>query len=131
MDNGLYILLIRLSDTIQIEVGKLAECLFPAGFYIYIGSARRGLKARIARHWRKNEKKLHWHIDYLLAHPLAQIKKVYTYPLSKGDECSLVQKLKKDKKSKVIVPGFGSSDCKKHCGSHLLYCSQLPNLKKL
>lgn len=131
MDNGYYSLLIRLNNAVKIEVGGLGECLFPAGFYIYVGSARKGLKARIARHQRKKGKKLHWHIDYLLAQPEAQIQEVYTYPLSRGDECSMIKKLQKAKESKVIVPNFGSSDCKKHCGSHLIYFPQLPDLKKI
>jgi Uri superfamily endonuclease len=131
MDNGYYSLLIRLHDALKIDVGALGEYLFPAGFYIYAGSARKNLKARISRHQRKKKKKLHWHIDYLLAQPEARIQDVYTYPLSSGDECSLIKKLKKAKGSKVIVPGFGSSDCKKHCGSHLIYFPQLPDLRKI
>jgi len=39
---------------------------FPAGWYVYTGSARNGLAQRVGRHLRHNKRK-HWHIDYLLA----------------------------------------------------------------
>ena len=63
-DSGIYFLLIRVVKSVKLTLmGKRAK--FPRGFYIYIGSAQKNLKKRIERHRRKN-KKLHWHIDYLL-----------------------------------------------------------------
>lgn len=75
-EGSLYALLIYLPHATQINVGKLGEFVFPAGFYVYVGSARRNLASRIARHRRK-EKRLHWHIDYLLQH--AEVKEVVIY----------------------------------------------------
>ena len=62
---GSYLLLIELKDKETIQIGKLGKIDFMKGFYVYIGSAINGLEQRINRHLRK-EKKLHWHIDFLL-----------------------------------------------------------------
>jgi hypothetical protein len=57
-----YQLWIALRRPLDIEVGRLGVCRFPAGVYVYTGSAKRNLEARIARHCRK-DKTLRWHID--------------------------------------------------------------------
>ena len=62
---GTYCLLIHLKQDSKITIGKLGEKNFQKGYYIYVGSALNSLKTRIQRHLRK-EKKIHWHIDYLL-----------------------------------------------------------------
>ncbi len=48
------------------RVGRLGVVKFRAGFYFYVGSAKRNLSTRLARHARRR-KKLRWHIDYLSA----------------------------------------------------------------
>ena len=84
---GAYVLLIELPESAEIQVGHLGKIKFQTCFYAYVGSALGGVEARISRHLRK-EKKLHWHIDYLLAR--ARIKEVY---VNKGKECDIVKKL--------------------------------------
>ena len=66
---GTYALVLHLECTEEITVGKLGMFTFPAGYYLYVGSALGpgGLEARLARH-RRRGKKLRWHIDYLLEH---------------------------------------------------------------
>lgn len=110
---GSYILLVKLANSRNISTGKLGYISFPRGFYAYIGSAMKGLEARLARHLRK-EKKLHWHIDYLLKE--ANIRDIILCPGGQKAECSLAQILAKEFQS---IPGFGSSDCK--CKSHLYF----------
>ena len=69
-DPRTYQLLIRLRRPVTVVVGALGERTFAAGDYLYTGSARRNLEARIARHlsWGENpQRKRHWHVDYLLA----------------------------------------------------------------
>lgn len=112
-----YQLFIEVSRPVIVTVGRLGRYRFPAGLYAYTGSARRGLEARIRRHLASNKKK-HWHIDYLLAHENAQIIEVRRFPEA---ECSINQQINGD----IIVPGFGASDCKDHCGSHLKYLATL------
>ena len=63
---GIYQLRIRLRQPKVIRVGALGRHHFPVGWYIYTGSARSGLVQRIRRHLRQDKRK-HWHIDYLLA----------------------------------------------------------------
>jgi Uri superfamily endonuclease len=60
-----YQLRILVLHPLRLRVGALGEFDFPAGQYLYTGSARRNLEARIARHLRR-DKPLRWHIDYLL-----------------------------------------------------------------
>ena len=62
---GSYILILELKTVDTIAVGHLGAITFAPGIYAYVGSAMAGLEQRISRHLRK-EKKLHWHIDYLL-----------------------------------------------------------------
>lgn len=64
-DRGVYLLVIYLPQDKKIKIGNLEEIYFKEGYYVYIGSAKRGLSKRIERHKRKS-KKLHWHIDYFL-----------------------------------------------------------------
>lgn len=94
-----------------ITVGRLGAFEFEGGDYVYTGSAVRNIAARVRRHLRK-EKKLKWHIDYLLTNSDARIKKVLLSTLS---ECQL----NKNTAGHIVIPGFGASDCKSHCVSHL------------
>jgi len=106
-----YQLLIELPGAVTVTVGRLGKFEFPAGRYLYTGSARRNLEARIARHLR-SEKTLRWHIDYLLAAPGVRVLEVRR---SRRDECVL----NRATAGGMPVPGFGASDCRAGCGSHL------------
>jgi len=54
---GTYALLLKLDKQERITVGRLGTFDFPAGYYLYVGSALGpgGLQARLARHRRDNE----------------------------------------------------------------------------
>ena len=101
----------------RLSIGQLGVFDFPAGHYIYTGSARSNIESRIARHLR-HEKKLKWHIDYLLCSPHASIGKVTRYAES---EC----KINLQTMGVILVKGFGSSDCHADCGSHLKYLASV------
>lgn len=64
---GTYALVLHLKRETDIRVGGLGVFRFPAGWYVYTGSARSGLRQRLARHMKKG-KLLRWHIDYLREH---------------------------------------------------------------
>lgn len=113
---GAYILLLRLADDEEIEVGRLGVTFFRRGEYAYVGSAMGGLDARIARHLRA-EKKRHWHIDYLLER--AAVASVLEFESSDRIECELSDTLAVSGASTAPVRGFGSSGC--GCVSHLHY----------
>jgi len=110
---GSYLLLMELKNTETIPVGKLGKIDFKEGFYIYAGSALNGLDQRIQRHIRK-QKKIHWHIDYLLNH--AKIVNVFYKQSEAKEECFIAKTLEKELSA---IPGFGCSDCT--CKSHLFY----------
>lgn len=121
MTPGVYHLLIHLPQDTTIQVGKLGSFSFPAGYYIYTGSALNGLESRIARHLRRG-KCLHWHIDYLLQHGC--IIDVITHRTAERLECQLNKDILSLPGCKVLVKGFGSSDC--DCSSHLAYFEKMP-----
>ena len=108
-----YQLAIELRRSIELQIGRLGRFRFPAGRYVYTGSARRNIEARIARHLR-SEKRMHWHIDWLLAAPGV---KVLAVRRSDEPECPLNQQAG----GTIVAPGFGASDCRSGCGSHLRY----------
>jgi len=124
---GCYHLVIRLQRAFEAPIGRLGRHRFPAGWYVYTGSARAGLDARINRHLRRG-KPLHWHIDYLLASPAARIVQVVKLTDARLTECGLNRTIGKLPGARVIVPGFGASDCRASCPAHLYYFRTRPSL---
>ncbi len=110
---GSYVLLIRLAEDRNVEVGRLGQVVFSGGHYAYVGSALGGLRGRLERHLR-SEKKVHWHIDYLLQE--ACISDIITCESQERAECAIAQGLSRRFDS---VAGFGASDCR--CPSHLFH----------
>lgn len=110
---GIYILIIKLNKDSEIKIGSLKNLDFKKGIYAYIGSSQNNLEKRIERHLRKN-KKIHWHIDYLLKNKNAKIINVSYKVADKSEECKTAKKLIKNN---IPITGFGCSDCK--CNSHL------------
>jgi Uri superfamily endonuclease len=119
--SGVYRLTIRLARPAVIRVGRLGVFRFPAGQYVYCGSAQRNLPARVARHRRKRKPK-RWHIDYLTTHPAATVIAVEAVSAGKIGECELAQAARAAGGA-VIAAGFGASDCASRppCTAHLVY----------
>jgi Uri superfamily endonuclease len=128
--NGIYTLILFLSREIDLKIGKLGEKKFQKGYYIYTGSAlgkgATNLRYRIARHLRKKKRKF-WHIDYLLANNNMCVEAVIAAETKEDMECTINNNIKKIGRAKIQVKWFGASDCRKNCGSHLLY---FPKIKK-
>ncbi|MBO8172997.1 MAG: GIY-YIG nuclease family protein [Bacillaceae bacterium] len=120
-EHQLYVLHLYVAQDQTLQIGKLGSFHFPPGFYAYIGSARKHIKARIERHL-KREKKKRWHMDYLRPH--ADIVRVETFSGDVWTECSLCEHVKNENRASMPARGFGSSDCR--CVSHLLYLSDRP-----
>ncbi len=116
-DSGVYLLKLKLEEDKNIEIGALGQKDFPAGYFFYAGTAQKNLKSRIKRHYSK-EKKLHWHIDYLLKE--AELINDYIFELPREGECFLAELMQLNG-GQVLVDGFGASDCS--CRSHLIYFS--------
>ena len=106
-----YQLHIRVSRRLYLQVGRLGAFDFPRGTYVYTGSARKNLEARITRHL-CSDKTLRWHIDYLLMADGVTVQRVVR---SSTPECDLNHAVP----GKTVAKGFGSSDCTARCGSHL------------
>lgn len=122
---GSYVLVLHLPEDRLLTIGRLGEFHFPAGHYLYFGSALNGLEGRIRRHLRQ-EKKLHWHIDYLAAD--ADIYEVWWQEGSEREECIWARKCLA-MGGAVVAPGFGSSDCR--CATHLLRVACESSLERM
>lgn len=116
-----YCLIIKLSQNSIISVGKLGKLAFKKGYYVYTGSALNSVDARIKRHLR-TEKKLFWHIDYLLNSPYSSIKEFILERSPDKWECNVAQEISRKGEG---IEAFGCSDCK--CSSHLLYFKKYNN----
>jgi len=131
---GIYTLIVFLSNDTQLKVGKLGPQTFPAGYYTYIGSAlgkgASSLKQRVTRHLKKQKQKF-WHIDFLLAHENATVTAVIAVQTSRKLECKMNHCIIEELKTKIPVVGFGASDCKENCKSHLLFFSDIAKEKVL
>ena len=125
MKRGVYQLLIKLDSDKIIPVGKLGTFEFPAGYYVYTGSAMNGLEYRVARHL-SDVKRFHWHIDYLLEQ--SSIIRYAIRECSAGEslECSCNAAMLAMEGASSPIKGFGSSDCR--CRSHLVYFAEEPKL---
>jgi len=125
---GVYSLIIRLETDTRIKVAKLGRINFPAGFYVYTGSAMgngaSSLRGRIMRHL-SNKKKNFWHIDFFLSNKSSKVLGVVFAEAVENKEHDVVSALKDN--AKVVCSKFGASDCKRSCGSHLLYLDENPN----
>jgi Uri superfamily endonuclease len=117
---GCYSLIICLRKTTPMRIGKLGQALFPAGIYVYTGSAMGGLEPRLKRHLR-SKKKLRWHIDYLLRAREAKIREIFIYPSAPDEECRRNRRIAALPRAEIILPKFGASDCSSGCPSHLIY----------
>jgi len=140
-DRGSYLVALWLSERRVLDVGALGRIDFLPGWYLYAGSAQRGLAARMARHLRigskgtkkilppleqlpsgqhargKGQKRLHWHLDYLST--VASFARAYPIASYRNLECELARGLAEI--DGVPVEGFGSTDC--GCRSHLYWFS--------
>jgi Uri superfamily endonuclease len=124
---GAYVLALSLDVPQAISIGRLGRFRMPAGWYLYSGSARGtgGLIARVRRHRRRlgPAKRAHWHIDYLREQ--ATWGGAWARRTSERLECSWAQALLQLPGARIVVPGFGASDCR--CPGHLVHVRELPD----
>ncbi|GAI79672.1 unnamed protein product [marine sediment metagenome] len=69
-----------------------------------------------------------WHIDYILADENVSVEAVIVAETNEDMECNLNSYMKSIRGAKVPVTGFGASDCKKNCGSHLVHFPEIENV---
>ena len=112
-DRGSYLLILKLNRKRNLEYGrKENRRTFPAGYYVYVGSAMKNLTRRLERHRRLRKNKF-WHIDYLRE----ETEFVAALPIRSSEylECLLAEQLRSI--ADWDIPGFGASDCT--CPGHL------------
>ncbi len=126
---GCYQLLVRLDSPLpEIPAGRnrAGRRPLPPGYYVYSGSGGNSLEGRVSRHIRTTGVKPRWHIDRLLSYPNAPLVAAFRFPLPfwPGVDEHLLHAAAADLPgASEPDPGFGSSDCRDGCRSHLV---QLP-----
>ena len=123
--NALYVVATRVPRRLEITVGALGPVTFERGWYAYVGSARRGRDARVARHFRR-EKPLRWHADYLFTKAPPRRAWLVDGPLT---ECELAGALAAQPGASRPVRRFGAGDC--HCPGHLVRLTTRPSSRTL
>ncbi len=122
LTTGAYVLLISVDAPVSITIGKIGPVDFKAGWYTYVGSAlgktATSLHHRLRRHFAPaTQKRMHWHVDYLLASPDCKIAGAIMVPSLNKIECRVASVI-------GLMGGrpwgsrFGASDCS-NCASHL------------
>jgi len=123
---GTYVLALRLAKAQPVSIGRRGQIEFPAGWYLYVGSALGpgGLPARLARHRRRlgPAKRPHWHVDYLRQQALWG--GAWACASAQRQECVWAAELRRLPEARVIAPRFGASDCR--CPTHLVWVRDLP-----
>jgi Uri superfamily endonuclease len=124
---GTYVLALWLEVPSDILIGRLGTFQFPAGWYLYVGSAfgPGGLDARLGRHQRTfaSGKRAYWHIDHLRQQ--AVWGGAWGSDSPHRLECTWAAALHRLPGAEIVVPGFGASDC--HCRAHLVRIPSLPD----
>jgi Uri superfamily endonuclease len=121
-EKGVYTILVSVSPGASVDVGRLGRFEF-SGLYAYTGSGQgRGscsLSGRVSRHLGlRGEKRVRWHIDYLLAHSHTRVEgAALSATTVRSKECEVSRNIFCLAESFPSVMGFGSSDCA--CESHL------------
>jgi len=124
---GTYVLALWLEASRDISIGRLGAFRFPAGWYLYVGSAfgPGGLDARLGRHQRTFAagKRAHWHVDYLRQQTVWG--GAWGCDSPHRLECTWAAALHRLPGAEIVVSGFGASDCR--CRAHLVRVSALPD----
>lgn len=112
-DRGSYLLILKLKQTRTLVFGREENRQsFPAGYYVYAGSAMKNMTQRLERHRRLRKNKF-WHIDYL--REAAELQAVLPIRSSEDLECAIAERLRVI--AEWAIPAFGASDC--DCPGHL------------
>jgi Uri superfamily endonuclease len=121
---GVYVLIIQVIRAKEIRIKSLGKVRFESGIWFYVGSAMGGgstsLENRIARHFRE-KKKVHWHIDRFLQYPAILQAAIWAETVQPF-ECKIAQSIEERDDCVPGPKGFGASDCKSSCASHLFRC---------
>jgi Uri superfamily endonuclease len=139
---GTYLLRLRAAREVAVQFGRFRQgalVVVPAGDCLYIGSAMRGLGARLLRHASRTDaanphtiraemmavfvdaglvkgirpfpaKRLHWHIDYLLERSEVTLTHAIALRSDVRLETAVADWLTQDPTTFIIAPGLGAQD---------------------
>ena len=126
---GNYVIVGTSALPFSIEMKKFGLRELPAGYYLYCGSAHGpgGLKSRISRHLERQTKQF-WHFDYLKGY--LKSNRVWWQVNPVNFECETAQFLTSLSGASCVITGFGASDCRKGCASHLEYFPDLISVEQ-
>ena len=110
---GVYGVVFEIDRQVSVATGKLGQLVYPAGGYLYIGSAMGGISGRVRRYL-DTPKRTFWHIDYLL--PRGRAVAIVAGESDRRVECDLARDIGRQF---TVVKRFGSSDCQ--CAGHLFH----------
>ena len=106
--NALYVVATLVSRRETIVVGALGAITFGRGWQAYVGSARRGRDARVARH-RRPDKPLRWHADYLFTRYPATRAWLLDTPLTECELAALLRAAVADGAAGDVPAGVGAA----------------------
>lgn len=84
----------------------------------------------MSRHLRTHKRK-HWHIDYLLAQKSVELEAALVILGREKLDCQLNNLIRARIGATAPILGFGASDCKAECQSHLLHFPHIKGLEVL
>lgn len=111
-NHGDYLLVLYLDAERMIRIGEKGDVFFKKGYYVYVGSAKRNLDQRLARHQRLR-KKMHWHIDYIRQ----QCQFIQAIPIRTSSDLEHTLAAAVKRIADWTIPGIGCTDC--DCESHV------------
>ena len=111
-----YVLVIEKTGSSGIRMRKETISM-EKGLYIYVGSAKRGLGKRLARHVKKRKNRF-WHVDYITCRRDTAVQAIYLSPYPECETLRAVSQL-----GTLFGRRLGSSDCR--CQSHFVELNQV------
>jgi Uri superfamily endonuclease len=111
-----YVLVIEKARSSRISIRK-RNIFMEKGLYLYVGSAKKGLQQRLARHAKKQKIRF-WHIDYITTRRDTAVRAIYLSPNGECETLSAVSRL-----GSLFGDKLGSSDCT--CPSHFVKLDHL------
>ena len=126
---GNYLLIFNNKNEIKVFIPRFGDLILAPGIYVYCGSAhgKGGLRARIDRHRSRMVKKF-WHIDFLKE--FLNLEEIWFQESIEKNECTFSNFLVREMGCTSPIKGFGSSDCRNGCKSHLILLPEESDLKE-
>ncbi len=112
-----YLMVFELVREFRGVIGILGHVRLSPGFYVYVGSARKGALIRLRRYCSKSFAKPRWHIDYLLE--FSKIDRFYIVFNAHESELAALLSGTLD----VAIPRFGATDTRNT--THLFVYSEV------